>query len=55
LVRFLKGKMACHRRKGKVMRTRDVYWLVIVAVVVALWLALTFPSEVSTFLTLLAH
>ena len=37
------------------MRTQDVMWLVIVTVLVGLWLALTFPSEVSTLLTILAH
>jgi hypothetical protein len=37
------------------MRTQDVIWLVIVAVLVVLWLVFTFPSEVSTFMTILAH
>ena len=37
------------------MRTQDVIWLVFVAVVVALWLVLTFPSEIATFLALLPH
>ncbi len=37
------------------MRTQDVMWLVIVAVLVVLWLVLTFPSEVSTFLSILAY
>ena len=37
------------------MRTQDVLWLVIVTVLVVLWLVLTFPAEVSTFLTILAH
>jgi len=37
------------------MRTQDVMWLVIVTVLVGLWLVLTFPSAVSTLLTILAH
>ena len=37
------------------MRTQDVIWLVFVVVLVALWLLLTFPSEISAFLALLAH
>jgi len=41
--------------KGGGMRTQDVIWLVIVIALVVLWLVLTFPSEVSTLLTILAH
>ena len=37
------------------MRTQDVIWLVIVTVLVVLWLVLTFTSEVSALLTILAH
>ena len=37
------------------MRTQDVIWLVFIAVVVALWLVLTFTSEISAFLALLPH
>jgi hypothetical protein len=42
-------------QEERTMRTQDVMWLVIVVVLVVLWLVLTFPSEVSTLLSILAH